>query len=110
MDAIGLILLLLFARVQVPRRQLLAAAALTVITSLAITGVRVHQGRNLFYSDSGIRARVSALIGGLSAASGAQAGEGFSGPVRPGVRPASPGGVSAGLPHILTQGAPPRWR
>ena len=41
MDAIGLVLLLLFAGVRVPHRQLLAAAALTVMVALAITGVRI---------------------------------------------------------------------
>lgn len=56
MDAIGLVLLLLFAGVRVPHRQLLAAAALTVMVALANTGVRIHQGRTLFYTNSGIRA------------------------------------------------------
>jgi hypothetical protein len=75
MDALALIIVLLRAGIRVPRRQLLAAAALTLVGSLAITGVRVQEGRSLFYTDSGLGARVSALMGGLRSASGNQPGQ-----------------------------------
>lgn len=71
-DAIALVLILLFSGVRVPARQLAAAAALTVLTILAISGVRVTHSRNLFYSDSGITSRVTALSDGLSGVGGSQ--------------------------------------
>jgi hypothetical protein len=71
-DTITLVLLLLFAGVRVPARHLIAATVLTVLAMLAISGVRVTHGRELFYSNSGITARVTALAGGLSAAGGSQ--------------------------------------
>ena len=54
MDAIALILMLLFAGVRVPVLQLTAAIGLTVLVILSISGVRVQQGRALFYTDSGV--------------------------------------------------------
>jgi hypothetical protein len=81
-DAITLPLLLLFAGVRVPGRQLVATTVLTALAMLAISGVRVIHGRDLFYSDSGISARVSALAGGLSGigqADGAGNGPGLVG-------------------------------
>lgn len=71
-DTIALVLLLLFAGVRVPARPLVAAAVLAVLAMLAISGVRVTHGRELFYSNSGIAARVGALAGGLSSAGGSQ--------------------------------------
>jgi hypothetical protein len=47
--------------------QLLSAAVLTVVALAAVTGVRTVQGRALFHRDSGLRARVGALAGALSA-------------------------------------------
>jgi hypothetical protein len=68
MAAIALVLALAQAEVRPAGRQLFTAAALTVVVALAITGVRAEQGRAVFYQDSGIGTRVSALAGGLSAA------------------------------------------
>ena len=65
-DAVVLIVLLGNTGMRPRPRQLLAAAGLTVIAVLAITGVRAQQGRNLYYQNSGLAARVSALGGGLS--------------------------------------------
>ena len=74
-DAITLILLLAHAGLRPQRRQLLAAGAVTVIAALAITGVRAEQGRALYYRNSGLSARVTALGGGLSAATKTPAGQ-----------------------------------
>jgi hypothetical protein len=65
-DAIGLILMLSFAGSRPSARQLSGALALTLIAILAITGLRVEQGRSVFYRDSGLSARVSALGSGLN--------------------------------------------
>lgn len=67
MDAITLILMLLLAGSRPSARQLRGASALTLITLLAITGLRVEQGRSLFYKDSGLSTRVFALASGLTA-------------------------------------------
>jgi hypothetical protein len=67
MDAIALILMLLFVGVRVPVPQLTAAIGVTALVMLAISGVRVQQGRGLFYTDSGLSTRVGALATGLSA-------------------------------------------
>lgn len=66
MDAIALIVLLHFAGLRVPRRQVLAACCLTALAIVAITGVRTHQGRGLFYVNSGMSARINALAHGFS--------------------------------------------
>jgi len=71
-DTIALVLLLLFAGIRVPARQLTAATVLAVLAVLAVSGVRVTHGRDLFYSNSGIAARVTALAGSLPAAGGSQ--------------------------------------
>jgi hypothetical protein len=73
-DAAALIVMLLFAGLRVPVPQLAATAVLTVLIVLSISGVRVQQNRNLYYQDSGVSSRVSALAGGLSAAGGSQGG------------------------------------
>jgi hypothetical protein len=65
-DAIALMLMLSFAGFRPSARQLSGALALTLIAVLAITGLRVEQGRSLFYRDSGLTARVSALGSGLN--------------------------------------------
>jgi len=67
MDAIALILMLLFAGLRVPVPQITAAIGLTALVMLAISGVRVQEGRGLFYTDSGLSTRVGALATGLSA-------------------------------------------
>jgi hypothetical protein len=66
---LALIIVLLFAGVRLPRGQLVAAAALAVVAMSAINGVRVQQGRDIFYSNSGLDSRISALGGGLLAES-----------------------------------------
>jgi hypothetical protein len=74
MDAIALILMLLFAGVRVPVPQLAVAVGLTAFVILSISGVRVQQGRTLYYTDSGVSTRVGALATGLSAAGESQGG------------------------------------
>jgi hypothetical protein len=65
MDGLALIVVLTFIGIRLPRRQLLAAALLTVMALLAINGVRVQQGRGIFYTNSGLGSRISALGNGL---------------------------------------------
>ncbi len=65
-DAIILIVLLARAGLRPPAGQLAAALALTVAAVLAVTGVRAAQGRDLFYQDSGLGNRVTALGTGLT--------------------------------------------
>lgn len=65
-DGITLILMLLLAGSRPSARQLRGASALTLIAFLAITGLRVEQGRSLFVNDSGLSARISALGSGLT--------------------------------------------
>jgi hypothetical protein len=59
--------MLLLAGSRPSTRQLREASILTLITILAITGLRAEQGRSLFYRDSGLSARISALASGLTA-------------------------------------------
>jgi len=66
-DGITLVLMLLLADSRPSARQLRRASALTLIAFLAITGLRVEQGRSLFHNDSGLSARISALGSGLTA-------------------------------------------
>ena len=79
MDAIALILMLLFADMRVPVPQLTAIIGLTVLVILSISGVRAQQGRTLYYTDSGLSTRIGALATGLSAAGESQAGMGTEG-------------------------------
>ncbi|HTU76029.1 MAG TPA: hypothetical protein VMG38_21130 [Trebonia sp.] len=65
MDGLALVVVLAFVGVRLPPRQLLAAALLAVVAMVAINGVRVQQGRGIFYSNSGLDSRVSALASGL---------------------------------------------
>ncbi len=65
-DAITLILMLLLAGCRPSARQLRGASALTLVAILAITGLRAERGRSLFYEDSGLSARLSALGSGLT--------------------------------------------
>lgn len=65
MDALALVIVMIFIGIRIPRRQLAAAAVLAVAAILAISGVRVQQGRNIFYANSGLSSRVSALGSGL---------------------------------------------
>ena len=78
-DAVVLIVLLGHAGMRPRARQLQAAAALTVIAVLAITGVRAQQGRDLYYQDNGLAARVSALGGGLSTITSGTPGQSAAG-------------------------------
>lgn len=66
-DAIALILLLARTGRRPTGHQLLAALGLTLLGILAITGVRSQQGRSLYYTDSGLSTRLTALGTGLSA-------------------------------------------
>lgn len=65
MDGLALIIVLIFIGIRLPRRQLLAVALLTVVALLAINGVRTQQGRDIFYTNSGLGSRISALGNGL---------------------------------------------
>ena len=73
-DSVALILMLRFAGVRVPIRQIMAAGLLTVMAFLAISGARVVYSRNLFYSNSGFAGRLTALSTGILAAGGSQGG------------------------------------
>lgn len=77
MDAITLVLLLAHAGYQLPRRQVRAAAALTLIAVLAITGERVHQGRTLYHEDSSLATRVAVLGSSLTATESDGSGPGL---------------------------------
>ncbi len=76
-DAIILIILMRHVSIRPSRGQARAAAALTVLVVLAITGARAQQGRTIYYSSSGLAARVSAVAGGL-ADLGARGGPGIA--------------------------------
>lgn len=76
-DAIALMVLLTYSGHRVPRRQIRLASALTLTTLLAITGVRVEQGRALYHENSGLSARVAALGRGIAAT---EPGKGSAGP------------------------------
>ncbi len=65
MDGLALIVVLTFIGIRLPRRQLLAAALLALMALHAINGVRVQQGRDIFYTNSGLGSRISALGSGL---------------------------------------------
>ena len=79
-DAIALILMLALVGSRPRTRQLWGGAVITLAAILAITGLRVQQGRSLFYENNGLSARLSALGDGLTS---------FAGP--PVAGPASPG-------------------
>ena len=66
-DAITLILMLFLVGSRPSPGQLRGAAVLTLITILAITGLRVEKGRSLFYEDSGLSTRIFSLASGVSA-------------------------------------------
>jgi hypothetical protein len=74
--AIALGVLLASSGMRPSARQMGAAAALTVAGVLAVTGLRAEQGRALFYQDSGIGARVSALASGITSAGSTSAAGG----------------------------------
>jgi hypothetical protein len=65
-DAIALVVLLCLSGHRPERLHMHAAAALTLLAVLAITGLRAEQGRSVFYTDSGLGTRVEALSTGLS--------------------------------------------
>jgi hypothetical protein len=64
--AVALILVLCRAGQRPRTRDLHAAAALIVLAVLAISGLRTVQGRSVFYGDTGLHTRVSALGGGVA--------------------------------------------
>jgi len=77
-DAIALVLLLFRTGKRPTGRQLHGAVGLTLLGILAITGVRAEQGRSLYYTDTGLAARLTALRNGLFAgASNGPAGPGL---------------------------------
>lgn len=65
MDAVALIIAARFVGSRPSRRQLGIAALLAIVTVYAISGVRAEQGRTIFYSNSGLMSRVTALGNGL---------------------------------------------
>jgi hypothetical protein len=77
MDAIALVLLLVHAGYRLPPRQVMAAAALTLVAVLAITGERAHEGRALYHEDSGLGARVAVLDRSLTATGSDSSGPGL---------------------------------
>jgi hypothetical protein len=88
-----------------------AAAALTVAAMLAITGVRVAQGRSLFYENSGLNARVTALGSGFTDAGGTSSlvaqvadrldGDAFAGGILQSVSMGAPRLSPGGVPESL---------
>ncbi len=74
-DAIVLIILLRHAGYRPSRSQVRIAIGLTLITILAITGVRAEQGRTLYTTNTGIGARVTALGTGVTAIGKPEAGQ-----------------------------------
>jgi hypothetical protein len=69
-DAVALIILMGSAGLRPSRRQVRTALAVSVVVILAITGARAENGRSLFYTDSGLGARVAALDSGITSLSG----------------------------------------
>ena len=80
-DAIALILLLAAAGTRPRPGHLWGAAIIALAAFLAITGLRAQQGRSLFYQDTGISTRLSALWEGLTSFAGPSA----AGTVSPGL-------------------------
>jgi hypothetical protein len=80
-DAITLVLMLSLAGARPRPRQLCGAAVIMLATILAITGLRAQQGRSVFYTDSGLGARLTALGDGLMSLAGPSA----SGAASPGL-------------------------
>ena len=76
-DAITLIMLLKHAEYRLPRLQVKAAVALTLIAILAITGTRAVEGRALYHQDNGLGARVAGLGHSLTATQSASSGPGL---------------------------------
>jgi hypothetical protein len=70
-DGLALIVVLAFIGIRLAPRQQVAAALLAVLAIVAINGVRAQQGRGIFYTDSGLGSRVSALSSGLFGGSSA---------------------------------------
>ncbi len=71
-DAIVLGVLLASCGLRPPASQLRAAAALTLILVLALTGARARQGREVFSADSSLGTRVAALGGEVTSQATAQ--------------------------------------
>jgi hypothetical protein len=79
-DALALVVVLLFIGVRIPRRQLVLACVLTIAAVFAISGVRTQEGRSIFYTNSGLAGRITALGDGLLSG-----GSPVSGPATPGL-------------------------
>jgi hypothetical protein len=79
-DAIALVVLLARTGMRPSMRQLNGGLGLTLLGVLAITGVRAEQGRSLYYQDTGLGARLTALGNGLLAGTspGSSAGPGLA--------------------------------
>jgi hypothetical protein len=69
-DALTLIILAARAGLRPSGRQVRTALAVSVVAILAITGARAVAGRSLYYTDSGLRARVAALGSGITSLDG----------------------------------------
>lgn len=73
---VGMLLVLLWRVNLRPNYRALAATALVgVALTLALTSVRSEVGRQIFYSDSGVSARVEALFKGVAAGIDGQVGD-----------------------------------
>jgi hypothetical protein len=69
-DAVALIILMASAGLRPSGTQVRIALAVSVVAMLAITGVRAENGRSLYYTDSGLGARVAALQSGIMSLNG----------------------------------------
>jgi hypothetical protein len=65
---VALVVVLAHAGVRVPKAQIAAGAVLVAAAVLAVTGSRVTNGRQVYYSDSGASGRFSALSTGITEA------------------------------------------
>jgi hypothetical protein len=117
-DAVALAVLLAHAGYRVRRSQVRAAAALTIVAVLAITGARAAHGREVYHQDS-LSARVIALGSGLSGLGSDSAGPGlvaqaatrfdgtsFAGAIRQSESLGRPGLAASNLPGSLLLAVP----
>ena len=69
-DAATLIILMARAGLRPSGRQVRITLTVSVLAILAVTGARSEQGRSLYYTDSGLGARVAALGSGITSLNG----------------------------------------
>ena len=69
-DVAALIILMAGAGLKPSGRQVRVALAMSMVTILAIMGVRAEYGRAVYYTDSGLGTRVAALGGGITSLNG----------------------------------------